>query len=288
MPEYHKTSDITLANAVDGFFLACQARKLSPHTISDYQNTLRRFLAHVGDVPLRNITTGTVSAFLATLNLGEKTTLNYHVGLAALWTWAIREEHVYKHIPRLVIPPKPKKIVIQPFTEDEIRAMLTALQGGLKPARDRAIILLLIDTGMRASEICGIELADINLMDRCIKVLGKGNKERLLPMSPRTTQAVFEYLYQLETNEKPFNLTRTSLGHHIGRIGKRAGVTNAHPHRFRHTFAVTYIRNGGDPYTLQDILGHTTMEMVRTYLALANTDIKTTHLRCSPVENWKL
>ena len=72
------------------------------------------------------------------------------------------------------------------------------------------------------------------------------------------------------------------------RLGRRAGVRKCHPHRFRHTFAVNYLVNGGDPFTLQRILGHSSMEMVNRYLALARDDIAAVHKKASPVKHWKL
>ena len=151
------------------------------------------------------------------------------------------------------------------------------------------MIMLLLDTGLRASELINLERADIDLTKNRLKVIaGKGNKDRLLPFSPRTGSALFRHMAQLEPGEKPFGIARYSLNHLLTKIGKRAGVADCHPHRFRHTFAISYLRNGGDPYTLQDILGHSTMEMVRRYLALAQVDIEAAHNRASPVEHWKL
>jgi site-specific recombinase XerD len=279
------TKKLPLSKATEGFILSCKARKLSVNTLADYERTLKKFIIHVGDTPINDITKTQVEAFLAAQPFSSKTVLNYHIGLSALWTWAYSEGYVDQHILRMVSKPRPKKVVVQPFTDVEIRAMLSSVKRNAD--RDRAVILILLDTGLRASELCGLENTDIDLASRRLKVLGKGNKERLVPFSPRTATAIFRYM-STEDNYRPFGFTRTSLAHLTQQIGIRAGVRGAHPHRFRHTFAVTYLRNGGDPYTLQEILGHSTMEMVKTYLSIAQVDVDTAHRRASPVEGWKL
>jgi site-specific recombinase XerD len=281
----HQT--ITLSDALKGFELACKARRLSKHTLVDYFRTLRRFLVHVGDTPIDQITTTQVSAFLAAQPYGEKTILNYHIGLSALWTWLIREGYTDKHLLHQVEKPKPKLLSIQPFTEADVKAMINCVRRNNE--RDKSVILLLLDTGLRASELTGIELSQLDLVNRRVKVLGKGNKERILPFSVRTSAALFLYISTLETSTgKLYPYSRNSLADLIADIGKRAGIKKAHPHRFRHTFAITYLRNGGDPYTLQAILGHSTMEMLKRYLALAQIDIDEAHKRASPVEGWQL
>jgi site-specific recombinase XerD len=78
------------------------------------------------------------------------------------------------------------------------------------------------------------------------------------------------------------------LCHLIIRLGRRAGIPNANVHRFRHTFAINFLRNGGNAYTLQRLLGHSTLDMVKTYLQLAQQDDSDNHRRASPVANWRL
>ena len=278
-------SSISLTTAKEGFLNACQARQLSIHTISDYSNTIQKFIFFVGDIPMTDVTISLVTTFLASLPHSAKTVLNYHVGLAALWTWAIKQNYVDRHIIRMVDKPRPKIVAITPFTVSEIRAILNELRSN--PERNRAIIYLLLDTGMRASELVGITKTDIDLQNRKVKVLGKGNKERFLPFSPKTASVLNNCLLK-SAGLRPFPIKRTSLRTLMVRLGKRAGVQNCYPHRFRHTFAITYLRNGGDGYTLQEMLGHSTMEMVRRYLNIAQVDLENAHRRASPIENWKL
>lgn len=118
--------------------------------------------------------------------------------------------------------------------------------------------------------------------------------------SPTTIKALHRYLTERKVlggrnTISPLFATRVGrrfdrryLAKHLGRLGRRAGIKSVHAHRFRHTFAINYLRNGGDVYTLQDLLGHTSLDMVRRYLHLAQVDIDTAHRRASPVENWRL
>ena len=159
------------------------------------------------------------------------------------------------------------------------------------------MILLMLDTGMRASELCGLRIHHVDLKNHRLRVFGKGSKERMLPLSPTTAMALWKYLATrreaamderlfVSRRGRPYN--RNALRQLIASLGDSAGVGDAHPHRFRHTFAINYLRNGADAYTLQMLLGHSTMEMVKTYLQLAHADAAKAHRRASPVANWDL
>jgi site-specific recombinase XerD len=119
----------------------------------------------------------------------------------------------------------------------------------------------------------------------------------MIPFSADTAKALWEYAVA-ERADAPANeaffvgaqgpLTRSGLLQLVRSLGERAGVPDVHPHRFRHTFAVNFLINGGDPYALQDLLGHESMEMVRRYVHLAATNLVTAHQKASPVANWRL
>lgn len=304
---------ITLSQAISGYLLAAEARRLSPNTLADYRNTFRKFVAFLGiDPPISHVNQVAVESFLAAQDVSKKTVLNYHTGLSALWTWALAEHLVADHLLHQVQPPEQEARVIVPFSEADIQALLGAL-GASRPytrpgkrksahslantERNRAIILLLLDTGMRASELCALQIHNLDLRNQRAQVFGKGSKERSLPFSARTGQAIWRYLATrrdadlgdpLFTSRLHTPLDRDRLLKQLSAIGDRAGVPDCHPHRFRHTFAVQFLRNGGDAYSLQDMLGHTTLEMVRTYLHLAQVDLDAAHHRASPVDNWRL
>jgi integrase/recombinase XerD len=306
---------ITLSQAIEGYFIAAQARRLAKATLLDYDNTFRKFEAWLNkDPPIADITRADVRNFLNSHNgLAAKTVLNYHTGLSALWTWAVDEDLVPRHIVRAVRPPKPEKRVILPYTRSDVEGMLAAcdrsrayIRPGKRPCtherptalRDKAIIKLLVDTGIRASELCHLCLRDVDLKNQRIKVMGKGSKERLLALDPRTVQAVWRYLASRDDPQRPdtylfvthsaLPVDRNNLRRTLQRIGQRAGVSNVTVHRFRHTFAVEFLRNGGHMQALKIALGHSTFEMVDRYLHIVQADLDEVHRAASPVGNWAL
>ena len=307
--------NLTLSQVIEGYNLAAQARALSVHTIRDYNNTFKQFKKHLGSDPyFSTITKKHIRQFLAAqTHLSNKTLLNYHTGLSALYTWATAEGYARDHHMHGIERPRPEQRAIQPIPLEHIRSMLSVLgqsktytRPGKRSSthstpcanRNRAIILTLLDTGMRASELCGVRIHQVDLDQRKFKVFGKGSKERLLPFSARTGQAIWRYLaadrktdhmgQPLFATQNGGPLTRTHLRHILERIAARADLPHYTPHDFRHTFAVNYLRNYPNIYTLQEMLGHTTLDMVKRYLAISQSDLDDAHRHASPVEKWGL
>jgi len=285
--------------AVEGFLLNCNARSLSLNTILDYSRTIRKFKNYLQDDPLiRSITNKHIEEFLTLQNVSKKSKLDYYVGLSSLWTWALSEQLVDRHQVRALTPPRPEIRQVEPFTEDDIKRMNKETTGQSSYSlKMRAIFLFLLDTGLRASEVCSITIDSLKLKEGYVIVFGKGDKERRVEFGPRTSQALWKYIASrgqvqpgdyLLVSRTGRKLNRDELAHRVSAMGLRAGVTNCHPHRFRHTFAVMFLRNGGSALALQRLLGHSTMEMVRQYVKLSEVDLQQAHRKASPVENMRL
>jgi site-specific recombinase XerD len=307
---------ITFSQALEGYRIHAHSRRLSPNTMNDYNHTFRKFAAYLAaDPPLVQITADDIEGFLATQeHLSKKTISNLHTGLSALWTWAVGRRIVGEHIVRQVRPPKPKEKVIEIFTEAAVQTLLNACdraQSYQRPGqrkcsnsrptalRDKAIILTLLDSMVRITELCQMRVSLMDARTGSTKIIkAKGDKERIVPISSETHELIWQYhasrpvpkpKYQdyvfLTQGGRP--LDKDIIGKMLRRLGRRAGIkTNAH--KFRHTGATEFIRNGGDAFALQKILGHSTMAMVQRYIHLAKVDIESAHRHASPVYNWDL
>ena len=182
--------------------------------------------------------------------------------------------------------------------EKALSAIASALKLPPEPERAKAIIFFLIDTGVRAEELCNIKVGHVDKRLMRVKVFGKGAKDRYVSFSSRTAQALWRYLstrdnlqdhqYLFASRGSSGQLTRSRLLKMLIAIGNRAGVKGVNIHRFRHLFAIQYLRNRGDAYTLQRLLGHSTLDMVKRYLALVQSDVDDAYKRASPVDNWNL
>jgi len=328
--------NIKLSQAIDGFTLARQVAGCSDYTIRNYRLDLHRFAASLdGDPHLPDIAPEHVRTHLHQLQTtrlesagvaprparipSPKTVRNAHTTLSSLWTWALEEGYATDHVVRAVQPPRASRHQIQPLSQADVKAILDAINHShpwhshpetrnSRPSwicrRDRAIVLLLLDTGIRAGELCNLTRPDVDLRQGTAEVRGKSRlnagqgKRRLVYFGTRTRKALWQYLQGdhpapshesrlfLTTNGGPID--RRHLATQLRRLGKRAGVSPSNPHRFRHTFAINYIKNRGDPFTLQKLLGHSSLDMVKRYLAIAQVDCENGHRRAGPVDNWGL
>jgi len=303
-------------DALEGYWLS-KRRNMSEATVTDYSLTFRRFGEWVGNGEVQKVTAKQVNGFLGhlreDLELSQKTVLNAWIALSSFWTWAEDELRV-KHVVRDgVEKPKAKIPPGLPYSEEEVRRLLDACTrmyayartqqrhvDGRRPTqlRDQAIMLVMLDCGLRVSELCALKIRDYERKQgRLLVAHGKGDKPRVVYLGQAAQRAVWRYLTDRRANAPGEAMFASSSGGHINRdgvqrmierAGQRCGVANAGPHRFRHTFAVNFLRNGGNILALQDLLGHSSMEMVRRYARLAEVDLAAAQKRASPADNWGL
>lgn len=224
------------------------------------------------------------------------TTVNHRIrSLRQLFVF-LNKEGIVNHFPIKAIEDlKAPKTIIKPFEKDELRKLFAQPdKSTFVGFRDYTIMLVFLDTGVRLIEMIGMKATDIDLRNNRILVLGKGAKEREVVFQATTKEYLrrylllrgeldHDYLWVTDTNTP---MKRRNFGERLTIYGKMAGLTGVRvsPHTFRHTCAKQYIKKGGDILSLQKLLGHSTLEMVRHYVNLWGSDLQQMHKQFSPVE----
>jgi site-specific recombinase XerD len=268
---------------------------LSRYTRAGHKQQLAVFAAYcqAQGLALESIKAAHVRAFLEEVKKrpGKKagpvrssTVRAYAQTVKAFLAWVSKEEDFEDLVsPKLasrIELPKADERVLETFSPLEVTAMLKATEDQVFAVRDRAILAVLLDTGIRASELCGLTLDCVWLDqdDAFLKVMGKGRKERELALGRTARLALRRYITR---HRKPASkaethvflgrrgalLTVSGLEQIVTQLGERASVPHVHPHRFRATFSVQYLLNGGDVYKLARLLGHTSVGITERYVA---------------------
>lgn len=223
----------------------------------------------------------------------------YVRALKSFFNWLFKEGYTEEDELGQIKPPRTPKKLVDPLSREEITLIMASLDPGtLWGSRNVTIFLLLLDTGIRFSEALTLEMSRLHLEDNYLKVMGKGQKERIVPFGSSAQRVLMKYIYHFRPEPSRGNrvflnldgspMTETGLKLMIRRLGKSSGVPRLHAHLLRHTFAVNYLMDGGDVFTLQQILGHTTLEMVRRYINLSGAQLMAQHQRHSPVDRMNI
>ena len=321
----HSGSGATeLADLIEGYRLCAKAEGKSPNTIAlttTALGILRAFLEEEGlSTDVTQITAHEMRRFVLYLQqarafrdhpctkpqdkrLSGHTINCYLRAIRAFWSWLVLEEIVEGTPFSRVKVPKPPKKATPTFSEAQLQALLGVINISTPTGfRDWTIIVTLLDTGLRVTELAHLELENVRLTQRLLKVSGKGAKERMVPIGVKVQRTMWKYLqlYRPEPASPRFDnffltadgrpMSKDRLETRIKRYGERAGIVGVRcsPHTFRHTFAITYLRNGGDVFSLQQILGHSSLDTVRVYVNLAQADVQAAHQRYSPADNMDL
>ncbi len=239
------------------------------------------------------------------------TVLDYYVCLRSLFDWMVTQKIIAATPFTRIAKPQVREEVKTPLSVSQFESLLEAAGKSPAPARNRAILALLLDTGCRASELVGLREKDVDISGGRCRVLGKGNKYRTLFFGSRTAaflQAYCDEMNEVELSENEPDashsrssessatsffrstrdgqpLTRSGLLHLLKRLGKRAGFKDeVCVHALRRSFAVQMLRNGANVFSVQAMLGHTNLQMTRKYCAMALTDAEAQHRQFSPMD----
>ena len=217
--------------------------------------------------------------------------------IKAFWSWLMDEGYItHNPMTSLKLPKTPRK-VISTFSQEQIQKILNSIDKKSSHGfRNYTMILLLLDTGIRLSELIGLQMEDIDFLQSFILVKGKGNKERVVPFGRQVRRTLRRYIMHSrpETDSPRTNevfltedglpLKPRAVQSMLLRLSKKAKMSGIqlNPHRFRHIFARQYLVQGGDIFSLQKILGHSSLEVVRMYVNLITSDILEQHRKFSP------
>jgi integrase/recombinase XerD len=190
----------------------------------------------------------------------------------------------HTHVPRL----KEEQKVLATLSPEQVKRIIHFKPKGRNLSRAHVFCLLLLDTGLRCSEVLGLRWDKVDFENLLITVAGKGGKHRVVPCSFECRKVLFRWKQKnrfelLLPTRHGTHLTTRNVQRDMKLLGERCGIVGVRfsPHTLRHTFAVSYIRNGGDVFRLQRILGHTTLEMTRHYVNLQTEDLQAVHDKLS-------
>ncbi|TWJ13541.1 tyrosine recombinase XerC [Geobacter argillaceus] len=258
-------------------------RNASPHTVEAYCRDLEQFAAFVRNEPGGAVSVDAVGHLLIRryLALLHKEHKKSSIGrkLAAIrsfFRYLLRQGVVATNPAELVSSPKREKRLPYHLNIDEVTTLVEAPAGSnLLPARDRAILETLYSCGIRVSELTGLNVGGADLEGMTVRVLGKGGKERIVPLGSKAAGALDEYLAArnnpspetpLFLNARGGRLTRRSVARIIDRyILHLATMKKVSPHTLRHTFATHLLEGGADLRAIQELLGHASLSTTQKY-----------------------
>ena len=204
------------------------------------------------------------------------------------WCASEPQNYISSNIPSNLSMPKTKKKIVEIFSDLQIKALFVACECEPFPrliARDKAAVAVLIDTGVRAAELCDLMMDQVHLTSRdgYIRVTGKGDKERELPLGKKSRQYLHSWIKSYRKapaeeqhvflGKKFVQMTPNGLNVMVRRLGRYAKIKGrVYPHMFRHTFAVNFLKQGGDLFVLSRLLGHTSIQVTQVYLQALKSD----------------
>lgn len=310
-----------LSQAIDMLCHATLAEGRSARTATGYKGTLGYLLTFLGDVDAESVTIGDLRRYAAELRgrmtrygnnpyaqtqaggLSAFTVASYLRSVKRLFSWLHQEELLPANPAQRLRIQTPQRREPKAIDLADFHRLLMSTQGDTPDAiRDRALLLLLADTGARAGGICHLKINDFDAARLTLRLIEKGERQRVVPLSEATVLALTAWLsvrpavdndwvfVTMGPRNRGTRLTEEALKEVLRRLKLQSGVTGrVNPHAFRHGFAREWIRNGGDLATLARVLGHSDPAVTaRYYSVFSDQELTEFHRRFSPVANMDL
>lgn len=275
-------------------------RGLAPQTVATYTHHAKAYLAFLKDAgcAAADATPDHVTAHIGGLRERGLRSAPVFCAIVAIKTFhrfLLAKGHAAHDPTTGLKSPKIVSRVSEPLSVDEVERLLVAVPGhGFAHIRDRAILEILYGCGLRIGEALGLDVANVRVGEGFIKVMGKGSRERLVPVGPKAVEALQKYLAarrdrfgevsgELFLSRCGTRLKKGGFGQRLKRYAARAGITKrVHPHILRHCFSVHLLAGGANVRALQLLLGHASLATTQKYLNLDWATLRETCLRAHP------
>lgn len=306
--------NIFVENALEMFIDDQELKGNSPETIKYYRRVIGYFIDFYGDKYTCDIQLQDLKNYLLDLRSRNKmenhpfkpkndkkiksvSIQSYIRGLRVFLKWMQGEGYISENLHEQFKLPKATKKVIEILSDDEIQSLMSSMKQNTELGlRNSCIVALMLDCGLRRNEVLSLDYDKLHLNQGVLKAYGKGDKERIVPVGLYTKKLLHKYIngyrsmpeYEtkrlfIDANKRP--MSDSALKQLFLRLRKRSEIERLYPHLLRHTFATKYLMNGGDIFSLQQILGHTSIDMVRLYSHLASAYVVGRHKQFSPLDN---
>jgi integrase/recombinase XerD len=264
---------------------------LSKNTIASYRTDLLQLLGFLENKDLTNVAEADLFAFLASRRGKSSSAARMVSTLKRFYQYCLRERRVRADPTLKLDPPKRAPRFPKSLSEDDVEALLAAPDTGTERGlRDRAMLETLYATGLRVSELVALKTFEVNLAAGVVRVMGKGSKERLVPLGEEAVDWIAKYMKERKKTSNTLfitargaGMTRQAFWQLIGRYGRRAIPGKPlSPHMLRHAFATHLINHGADLRVVQMLLGHADISTTQIYTHVARERLKQLHAKHHP------
>ena len=281
---------MNINDAIDQYLQYCLIEKnLTSVTIEDYRYSLKDFLKYFPIEDTNQLTSLQIEeySFNQALDGKKPTSISLRITVLKNFLVFLDNEGITLKLVKDVTLPKKDSLLPVYLTIEEVDRLLNSIDTSTNIGlRDKALIEVMYSSGLRVSELMNLQLKQVNAQEKMINVIGKGKKERSIPIRQEAIDYLTEYIIKVRNkgkivdkqyiflNKNGKKLSRQYFFNRIKKYAKEAGIEKEiHPHTLRHSFATHLIENGADVRTVQEMLGHTNIETTQIYTHLSNSKI---------------